>query len=67
MVHVKSLGYNPYALELSHLIRSGQISRDYALEKMADQKVEQHELLMSDLGISNSDLDGLDRLYTKIS
>jgi tRNA(Ile)-lysidine synthase TilS/MesJ len=65
IVHMKSLGYNPYALELSHLIRSGLMSRDQALEKMADQRIEQHELIMSDLGISKLQFENLSNLYQK--
>lgn len=65
MVHMKSLGYNPYALELSHLIRGGLLSRDEAIEKMNDQKTEQHDVIMRDLGISKVDIDKLGDLYPK--
>ena len=36
-IHLRKLGFNPYELELSHLIRKGKISRKEALEKIADQ------------------------------
>ncbi len=39
-VHQKSKGYNPYELELSHLIRKGLLTREQALLKMADQPTE---------------------------
>jgi hypothetical protein len=36
-IHQQKLGFNPYELELSHLIRKGKISRKEALEKIANQ------------------------------
>jgi hypothetical protein len=40
-VHERRFGFSPYELELSHLIRKGLMSRQEALEKMADQPREQ--------------------------
>jgi len=53
-VHERRFGYSPYALELSHLIRKGLMSRQEALEKIADQPREQlasiaHRLEMTPL------------------
>ena len=36
-VHLQRLGFNPYELELSHLIRKGKISRKEAFEKITNQ------------------------------
>jgi hypothetical protein len=36
-IHQRKLGFNPYELELSHLIRKGKISRKEALEKITNQ------------------------------
>ena len=50
-VHQQKLGYNPYEWELSHLIRSGQMSREDALKKIYDQPQDQIKEVMSELGI----------------
>lgn len=54
--HQKKYGFNPYELELSHLIRVGQLTRAEALEKIQDQSGEQLEQVMSELGISRDSL-----------
>ena len=48
-IHFKKFGYSPYELELSHLIRKGQLSRDEALEKINDQPEQQIRLLINEL------------------
>ena len=50
IMHVKKYGYSPYELELSHLILKNQLTRDEALEKIADQSVEQYEMIKKELG-----------------
>jgi tRNA(Ile)-lysidine synthase TilS/MesJ len=66
MVHQKALGYNPYELELSHLIRKGLMTREEALVKITDQPVEQQARVMKELGITEHDIENLDQLYRKI-
>jgi hypothetical protein len=56
-VHKKKLGYNPYELELSHLIRKGQMSRNEALDKINEQPVEQLQLIIRELGIDEKDIN----------
>ena len=58
-IHEKQFGYNPYELELSHLIRKGQMSREEALGKVNDQPVKQLDGIMSQLQISHQDLDDI--------
>ncbi|MCI5119715.1 MAG: hypothetical protein D3908_00670, partial [Candidatus Electrothrix sp. AUS4] len=36
-IHTKKMGFNPYELELSHLIRRGKLSREDALKKISAQ------------------------------
>lgn len=55
-IHQKKFGYSPYELELSHLIRKGQLSREAALEKIDDQPVTQLRSVIKDLGIDETDL-----------
>lgn len=50
IIHKKQYGYNPYELELSHLIRKNQLSRDEALEKLDDQSVEFFKEIGRELG-----------------
>jgi len=61
-IHYKTQGYNPYELELSHLIRKGKISRDEALSKVKKQlePATMHNI-MERLDISLSDIDKLGR------
>lgn len=50
-IHFKKFGYSPYELELSHLIRKGQLTRDAALEKINDQPEQQLKSLVTELEI----------------
>lgn len=63
MVHNKSLGYNPYALELSHLIRKGMLSRQQAIDKMNDTQEQQHDSIMTNLGITQKQLEKVSSIY----
>ena len=56
-IHEKQFGYNPYELELSHLIRKGQMSRQEALLKVKDQPIEQLNSIMNKLEITQQELD----------
>lgn len=58
-VHQKNFGYSPYELELSHLIRKKQLTRDEALKKINDQPVDQLQAIMNELGISEKDINEL--------
>jgi len=60
-IHKEKFGYNPYELELSRLIRKGQLSRNDALDKINDQPLQYLETIMSDLDISKSDISNLER------
>jgi len=51
-IHMKKFGYSPYELELSHLIRKGQLSRESALDKLNDQPEEQLKYLFNELEIN---------------
>lgn len=55
-VHQKRYGYNPYELELSHLIRKNLISREEALEKLFDQPQDQIENVYRELKIDHSQI-----------
>jgi hypothetical protein len=50
-IHQKRYGYNPYELELSHLIRKGKLTREEALEKLADQPEETLKSIKKELNI----------------
>ena len=51
-VHTNTFGYNPYELELSHLIRKGKLSRNQAIEKISDQPDKKFlQEIMEQLGI----------------
>lgn len=65
MVHCKALGYNPYELELSRLIRKGLLTREEALKKISDQPEEQQRMVMRELGITDKDILKLNELYKK--
>lgn len=58
-IHEKTFGYNPYELELSHLIRKGLMTRDEALQKIQQQPKQQLQQIQKLLGISDADLKGL--------
>lgn len=53
-IHQKTFGYSPYELELSHLIRKGQLTRKEALYKINDQPENQLKGIMDELGISEN-------------
>ncbi|MBN2656327.1 MAG: hypothetical protein JXR86_04645 [Spirochaetales bacterium] len=50
IIHQKKFGYSPYELELSHLIRKNQLTREEALEKLLDQPREIYESIGKELG-----------------
>lgn len=54
--HEAAYGYNPYELELSHLIRKGLLDRASALEKLADSAGPQVAAVLDELAIAGSDL-----------
>ncbi len=56
-MHQKKFGYSPYELELSHLIKKGQLSRDDALDKILDQPEQQLKSVVKELGIDESVLN----------
>ncbi|HEY5283854.1 MAG TPA: hypothetical protein VIM14_13765 [Polyangia bacterium] len=55
-VHDWRHGYSPYELELSHLVRKRLMTRNEALEKLADQPLEQLPSLVKSLALSPKDL-----------
>ena len=55
-LHEQRHGYSPYELELSHLVRKRLMSRREALEKLADQPLQQLPFLVKALGFSPEDL-----------
>ena len=55
--HARKFGFNPYELELSHLIRVGQLSREEAMGKIQDQSPEQLAAVMAELGIKKESFD----------
>ncbi|HLP73813.1 MAG TPA: hypothetical protein VK155_12980, partial [Bacteroidales bacterium] len=55
-VHEKRFGFNPYELELSHLIRKNLMTREEALGKMSEQPVDQIHSIIKELGFSKDDL-----------
>jgi hypothetical protein len=54
--HELKYGFNPYELELSMLVRAGQLTRDEALSKITDQSAEQLSQVMGELGLTMNDL-----------
>ena len=54
--HEIAYGYNPYELELSHLIRKKLLTREQALKKLDDKLGQQLNAIIAELGISRSDL-----------
>lgn len=63
MAHEKTLGYNPYELELSRLIRKGLMTREEGLAKIGDQPIAVQKQVMSQLGITDQDLETLKNIY----
>jgi len=59
-IHYKTFGYNPYELELSHLIRKGKITRGEAIEKVENQLDHDHlQEIMGQLDITENDIEKL--------
>lgn len=56
-VHQKKYGYNPYELELSHLIRKGMLSREEALIKLNDQPENTLRYIMEQLEINKAEIE----------
>jgi tRNA(Ile)-lysidine synthase TilS/MesJ len=54
--HETAYGYNPYELELSHLIRKKLLTREQALKKLDEKSGQQLDAIIAELGISRSDL-----------
>lgn len=50
-VHKQKYGFNPYELELSHLIRAGQLTREEALAKINDQSPVLLAQVLQELGM----------------
>lgn len=53
-LHEKKFGYNPYELELSHLIRKNLLTREIALSRLLDQPVSQIDSIYKELMIDQS-------------
>jgi len=62
-VHEEVFGYNPYEMELSHLIREGLMTRSEALEKINDRPEDQIEPIMESLSIDKSDIIAVKNVY----
>ncbi len=58
-VHERKYGFNPYELELSHLIRKGLMTRDEALAKIADQPLKDLHMLAHKLELSEDERSAL--------
>jgi hypothetical protein len=58
-IHQLKFGYSPYELELSHMIRSGLLDRDLAIQKLNDQSEEQLVDIMEKLGVTKARLKDL--------
>jgi len=54
--HEIAYGYNPYELELSHLIRKKLLTREQALKKLDEKSGQQLDAIIAELGISRSEL-----------
>lgn len=65
-IHQKTLGYNPYELELSHLIRKGKLTREEALKKMEDQPIENINKIIEELEITEEEVRDIETLYKRI-
>lgn len=58
-MHQRKFGYSPYELELSHLVRKKQLTREDALDKIHDQPEDQLLSVMKELGIKHETIDSL--------
>jgi tRNA(Ile)-lysidine synthase TilS/MesJ len=54
--HELAYGYNPYELELSHLIRKKLLTREQALKKLDEKSSQQLDSIIAELGITHSDI-----------
>ncbi|MBU2969546.1 hypothetical protein KO527_09340 [Pseudoalteromonas sp. C2R02] len=62
-VHEEVFGYNPYEMELSHLIREGLMTRSEALEKINDRPEDQIGPIMASLSIDKNDIISVKNVY----
>ncbi|MCU7817355.1 MAG: hypothetical protein KZQ57_00415, partial [gamma proteobacterium symbiont of Lucinoma myriamae] len=62
-VHEETFGYNPYEMELSHLIREGLLTRTEALEKVNDRPDEWIKPIMERLDITQEQIVHVKDLY----
>lgn len=58
-VHEKRFGFNPYELELSHLIRKNLMTRDEAIAKLYDQPQDQITAIFEELGLKSEEIGSL--------
>jgi len=59
-IHTKKMGFNPYELELSHLIRRGKLTREDALKKVADQAdITSLKPILQQLGVLQEEIEQL--------
>jgi len=59
-IHSQKMGFNPYELELSHLIRRGKLTRKNALKKVADQAdITALKPIIQQLGILQREIEKL--------
>jgi hypothetical protein len=54
--HEMAYGYNPYELELSHLVRKNLLTREQALEKLNDRADPQLHAILSELELTQGNL-----------
>ncbi|MBN2038776.1 MAG: 7-cyano-7-deazaguanine synthase [Spirochaetes bacterium] len=64
-IHEQTLGYNPYELELSHLIKNDLLTREEALEKIQDKSETQVNAIIEELNITPDELSSLKEIYKK--
>ncbi len=65
-IHEQVLGYNPYELELSHMIRKGLLDRETALVKVNKSMPAVYKKIAADLSIDQKDLDQVKKDYGSI-
>ncbi|MEE2732177.1 MAG: hypothetical protein VYA55_15270 [Pseudomonadota bacterium] len=63
-VHERVFDYNPYEMELSHLIREGLLTREEALTKMQTQPREMIPTIMKKLDIDDASIDKVKWIYS---
>ncbi len=62
-VHEEVFGYNPYEMELSHLIREGLMTRDEALSKIKDRPEALIKPMMKTLSVRAEDIEHVKWMY----